>query len=195
MPTPPGPIVPALVLLMFLVLILVFLSHSPIHSPFNPFWLFRIYWSSWSDVFLILFLFVIIFDPKRPFDPAATTDLFSFGVTHLKWKFWESERHSVTHENSSRQTDSHDLCKAAVEDPAFSAAGATELSRQSDCRWVFSEGVASVGNLLKEYRCTLHVSRCDSWFLFLVGQSLVAAQSTDFRQRSVQWLIRTRSIA
>ena len=39
----------------------------------------------------------------------------------------------MTHENSSRQTDSRDLCKAAVEDPAFSAARATELSGQSEC--------------------------------------------------------------
>lgn len=70
----------------------------------------------------------------------------------------------MTHENSSRQTDSRDLCKAAVEDPAFSAARATELSGQSEC-------VASVGSLLKEYRCTMlhRVAPCCTYSQHAIG--------------------------
>lgn len=144
----------------------------PIPGPIVPF-------GSLQDLLVVVVRFlsdsfskhVTMFDPKSYHWP--------FFLRYIQWRFWESERYSVTHENSSRQTDSRDLCKAAVEDPAFSAARATELSGQSEC-------VASVGSLLKEYRCTmlhhvapcctvLHVfSTCDWWwFVLFVGQSSV----------------------
>lgn len=136
----------------------------PIPGPIVPFW-------SFQDLLVVAVRFlsdtvsfsyhVTMFDPKSYHWP--------FFLSYIKWRFWESERYSVTHENSSRQTDSRDLCKAAVEDPAFSAARATELSGQSEC-----VSRAACWKSIVAPCCTmLHVfSTCDSWwFVLFVGQS------------------------